>query len=251
MSAESDIKINRLTTDRDLYRQRVSSRTAYHWQISYRFTNLYIASDRDIADAVVKYLPRFYRILETVATENPSFLKALSPISISGNYPPIISRMIARSKQFKVGPMAAVAGAACDYLAEKAGSRCSTLIIENGGDTYIKSKQDIVAQVFTSSSRLSDKIKLNIPHHITPCGLCCSSGQFGHSLSLGKSEIACVLASTATAADAAATALANHILEDSHIGPALDRFKGEKGLWGLLAVKDKKIGLWGKLELCA
>ena len=249
MSANSNPKINKLTADRDIYRSKISTRLPYRWNINYRHSDLYVASDKDVAAYIAGYLVKFYTAIETVIDKNPVFLKALSPVALPGEYAPVIGQMLAKSRQFKVGPMAAVAGAVCDYLGQKTGTRCSELIIENGGDTYIKSSQDITAQVFTANSNLTNNINLHIPHQITPCGLCCSSGKFGHSFSMGKADIACVLATTAIAADAAATAMANCISSPEHVERAIEKFKSQKGILGLLALKDKTIGIWGQVQL--
>jgi ApbE superfamily uncharacterized protein (UPF0280 family) len=44
-----------------------------------------------------------------------------------------------------------------------------------------------------------------------PVGVCSSSGRIGHSLSMGNSDVVCVIAKSAPLADAAATALANMV----------------------------------------
>ncbi|MEE8324340.1 MAG: hypothetical protein V3R31_01660 [Candidatus Humimicrobiaceae bacterium] len=59
----------------------------------------------------------------------------------------------------------------------------------------------------------------------TPCGICSSSGSFGHSLSLGKSDLVTVMSRTATIADAAATAIANTINCEEDMDNAITRFK--------------------------
>ncbi len=44
---------------------------------------------------------------------------------------------------FNVGPMASIAGALCDHIAKSLKNRCSFLVIENGGDVFIKSSDQI------------------------------------------------------------------------------------------------------------
>ena len=248
MSANSNPKINKLTADRDIYRSKISTRLPYRWTINYRHSDLYVASDKDVAAYIAGYLVKFYTAIETVIDKNPVFLKALSPVALPGEYAPVIGQMLAKSRQFKVGPMAAVAGAVCDYLGQKTGTRCSELIIENGGDTYIKSSQDITAQVFTANSKLTNNINLHIPHQITPCGLCCSSGKFGHSFSMGKQILLC-FSYHCHAADCCGYCYGNCISSPEHVERAIEKFKSQKGILGLLALKDKTIGIWGQVQL--
>jgi len=246
---EPDINIESLTEDKFAYRKKINSKTAYNWHVVFRHSDLYVASNKNIIDSLVKYLAEFYQAIEGVAAGNPSFLKSLSPIRQNPAYPPIINEMIRKSALYGVGPMASVAGAACDYIGRRLTSQCSTIIIENGGDVFIKCDHDVIAGIYTRDSSISEKLKLRIGHQYTPCGLCSSSGVFGHSLSLGKSDLACVLATTTIAADAAVTAMANRISAENDIQTAINEFKKMASIRGLLAIKDKKIGIWGQLEL--
>ena len=72
-------------------------------------------------------------------SRSEAFGKNLTPVSILDSYPPIIKNMCRAAEIFGVGPMAAVAGAVCDKIAESISGSCEFLMIENGGDVYIKS----------------------------------------------------------------------------------------------------------------
>ncbi len=75
--------------------------------------------------------------------------------------------------------------------------------------------------------------------------ICSSSGSFGHSLCLGKSDLVTVQSRTATIADAAATAIVNTINSEEDIDKVITRFKKYGEIEGLIIIKNKKIGLWG------
>ena len=79
-------------------------------------------------------------------------------------------------------------------------------------------------------------------------GICTSSGTVGHSLSFGKADAVAVIASSATLADAAATAICNSIKTPSDIEPAVEREKERGLLRGLLVVMGKHVGAWGEME---
>ena len=86
-----------------------------------------------------------------------------------------------------VGPMAAVAGAIAILPRDLAGFT-SDLIIENGGDIYLKSRTDRLLGIFAGKSPLSGKIGIEIAGGDTPLGISTSSGTVGHSLSFGKAR---------------------------------------------------------------
>ena len=151
--------------------------------------------------------------------------------------------MCRKAAIFNVGPMATVAGAVCEYLASNLLKYCSYLIIENGGDVYIKSKKDINVGVYLKNKYFKDKIDLKVKAKDTPCGLCSSSGSFGHSLSMGKSDLVVTLAKSAISSDGAATAVANSIGSSNDISRSINHYKKFNDIKGILIVKDDKLGL--------
>ncbi|MCL1979667.1 MAG: hypothetical protein FWG62_01145, partial [Proteobacteria bacterium] len=56
-----------------------------------------------------------------------------------------------------------------------------------------------------------------------------------------------VVARDAALADAAVTLVCNLIARERDVGPVLDRVGAIAGIDGILAVKNGKIGLWGRL----
>ena len=157
--------------------------------------------------------------------------------------------MCKKTAIFNVGPMAAVAGAVCDYLASGLGSSCRHLIIENGGDVFIKSDRDIDVGVYLKNKHFADRIYLKVKAGYTPCGLCSSSGSFGHSLSIGKSDLVTVMAESTISADSAATSVANNINSSKDILKTINSYKIIKDIKGILIVKNNKLGVWGNIEL--
>jgi len=81
------------------------------------------------------------------------------------------------------------------------------------------------------------------------CGICSSSGTMGHSLNLGKSDLVTVMAESAAMADAAATAVANSIMENSDVEKSINIYKKYKEVKGIIIIKDNSIGLWGELQI--
>ena len=255
MTDQKDINIRRVLpgsnayADRDIYRNKISAEGRYSFRLDYKYSGLYIICDRDIGSELEEPVLSFYRNIETVIDEHTDFEKSLVPIKAAKDLPRIIKEMCSAGEVFSVGPMATIAGALCDYLAKSLIGRCSFLMIENGGDVYIKSGDPLEVGIFTKNIYFRDKLTLLIEAGQTPCGICSSSGSFGHSLSLGKSDLVTVLSRTATIADAAATSIANTVNHEEDIDKAIARFSKYKEVEGLIIIKNKRIGLWGKLQL--
>ena len=181
-------------SDRDIYRKNVKTGEKYHWKISYQYSDLLVSSDKNIVGLIKEPLKEIYSFLNGCFKEDPSFLKSLSPVKIRPGYPEIIKKMCLLSAEFNVGPMAAVAGTVNEFLAEKLNKHCGNLIIENGGDLYLKSKKDRILGIYVKNDYFKDGISIKIKASGMPCGVCASSGTFGHSLSLGKCDLAVVVA---------------------------------------------------------
>ncbi len=244
-----DLIPEKLDLDRGIYRKNILQSHRYAWQASYRHTELLISADSDIKEKIKGLLEEIYRQLDYCIQKEPAFLKSLSPVKVKPFFPEAIRNMCRLSALFNVGPMAAVAGAVNDFLAAGLKSSCNELIIENGGDLYIKSGRDINTGVYVKNSFFKDLITVQVDSADMPCGICSSSGTFGHSLSLGNCDLAVVLSDSSTGADAAATAVANSINTVEDIRKSIDFFKGLSPVKGLLIIKKDIVGIWGKIRL--
>jgi ApbE superfamily uncharacterized protein (UPF0280 family) len=254
MDYEKDVSLNRISsetayTDRNIYRKNISVKGKYSYRLKYKYTDLFITCDREISKEVKEPVVSFYNGLEEVLSRHEVFGKSLTPVKIIDNYPPIIKKMCRAAEVFKVGPMAAVAGAVCDRIAQSISGSCDFLMIENGGDVYIKSSIPVSAVLFSSSRYFRDRLNIRITADTTPCGLCSSSGIIGHSLSLGKSDLVTVMSESTVMADTAATAIANSIKEKADVDKALAHYRDYKQIKGLIIIKDDRLAIWGELQL--
>jgi uncharacterized protein len=254
MGYTGDLNINRLDPSagydsRSIYRNSVSIKDKYFYRLRYKYTDIFITSDRDILKELEEPVTSFYSGIEGIISHDRTFMKSLEPVKEKQYYPGYIKKMCQASYRFGVGPMAAVAGAVCDRIAEKISGKCGFLMIENGGDVFIKSKKPVRIGLFSYNSFFSDRLNIVIGAKQTPCGICSSSGTMGHSLNLGKSDLVTVMAESATMADAAATAVANSVLENADIGRSVRLYKKYKEVKGIIIIKDDRIGIWGNLQL--
>lgn len=199
-------------------------------------------------EIVTAEIVRQRQILEEYIHRHPDFLKSLVPVELISDAPDVAHRMARAAKLVGVGPMAAVAGVMAQLSAQAAiGAGAREVIVENGGDIYLLATGPVTVSIYTGGGELSEQLGLSLNTQDTPISICSSSGQMGHSMSLGRCDLATVVSKDAALADAAATQAANLVTKIEDIELALKRIAAIDGIDGLIIVKDKKIGLAGKL----
>ena len=162
--------------------------------------------------------------------------------------PPIVRNMLAKSKICGVGPMAGVAGAVSEFVGNDLLTQTENLIIENGGDIFIKSKNKLTVSVFAGESALSYKVNFIVKPENTPLGICTSSATVGPSLSFGIADAVCVISPSATLADAAASAIGNKVKSKKDIKTALDYGIKISGVIGIIIICGNDMGAIGEVE---
>ena len=144
--------------------------------------------------------------------------------------------------------MAAVAGAFSDLLgAFLLKNGASDVIVENGGDIFLRITEPRTIGIHAGTSKLSDRLAFNVKPEETPMGICTSSDSVGPSISLGKSDASTVVADSSALADAAASAIGNAVKGDDALNKAITVAKRLNGVRGVLVIKGEEIGAWGKL----
>jgi ApbE superfamily uncharacterized protein (UPF0280 family) len=145
--------------------------------------------------------------------------------------------------------MAAVAGAFAEFVGKELLRFSPEVIVENGGDIFLKTGKKRLVGVYAGESLYTGKIALQIEPADTPLGVCTSSGTVGHSLSFGKADAVVVLSPSTPLADAAATAIGNIVKTVDDIQKALDFARSIAGLIGTAVIINDKMGVWGKINL--
>ena len=199
-------------------------------------------------DAVTEEIVRQRKILEDYIERHPDFRHSFEPIELHPDAPEVAQRMARAGRLVGVGPMAAVAGAMAQCACEaglEAGAQ--EAIVENGGDIYLRAAKPVIIGLGTGNTELADRLAFSLQADDTPIAICSSSGQMGHSESLGECDLATVVAKDAALADAAATQAANFVRTVEDVDSALERIAGIKGIEGVLIVKDDRVGLAGQL----
>ena len=205
--------------------------------------------DSAIYKAALKSVRGHRNKIEEYIKRHPEFLTSLEPIVPDPDADLIVHKMCEAAKKAQVGPMAAVAGAIGEMVGYDVLNYCDEVIIENGGDIFIKTNSVRKIGIYAGKSPFNEKIALKITPEQTPAGVCTSSGTVGHSLSFGKADAAVIVSKNAFLADAVATAVGNKVKKPDDIESALKFASGIEGVNGAVIIIGDKIGAWGDIEL--
>ena len=235
--------------DRELYRGTITATDLVRAQVVVKETDLMVLSEHEIGDLVRDIVLTQRDRLERFIAVNPVFRDSLLPLAVPDTAPGIVKSMALAGQAAGVGPMAAVAGAICEAVAVGLGGSVRELILENGGDLYVSSTRERIVGIFTGTGEHGADIGLRLAAGSTPVGVCTSSGRIGHSLSLGDSAAATVLARSCALADAAATAVGNRVRGRDGIREGLAAARDIPGILGVVVLRDGQLGAWGDVEI--
>lgn len=225
------------------------------YRAEYLETDLWVAIDSESykpeAESYTMDRILCYRsILADHIKEHPGFQSSLAPLLTPTGVHPMVYEMYEASRVSGTGPMSAVAGAIAEHICNDLRTKFSLreVIIENGGDIFMKITSPATISVYAGSSPLSDRIGLVIMPEDTPLSVCCSSGTVGHSLSFGVAD-ACVIACRSGAqADAYATAFCNEVKSIDMVSKVTELALQKPDIISVVIIKDDKIGLGGRIE---
>lgn len=236
-----------------LYRGRCTAREGeYAFQLVVEETDLQVIVDarqRELARPMLDFVTSLRGQIKNWMTLHPEFRTSLVPVAAPEEAPEVVRRMAAGAAVADVGPFAAVAGVIAQMTAEAFVHVSPDIIIENGGDAYLFSQKDRVVGLLANPEE-GTSIGVTVRREDCPVSLCASSAIIGHSLSLGRGDLAVARARDAALADAAATALCNMLRTGRDVRRALERAE-LLGLEGAFVQCEGRIGVWGNMELVA
>jgi len=210
-------------------------------------TDLCIWATKDLTKMAFESVLKYRFQLEEYIKQYPLFKSTIKPLSIDYNAPEIVKSMMQASQKAGVGPMAAVAGAIAEYVGMDLLSHTNKVVVENGGDIFIKVDKKMQIKIYAGQFNNTGKTAIEVDPDHTPLGVCTSSGTIGHSFSYGKADAVTAVASSAILADAAATALANHINKVADMDKAIRLASNIKGLKGAVLIKDGIKKVYGRV----
>ena len=245
----SKVRMNKKPFGCHEYRSKVNPRDLISFEIIKGETNIRAAAEKDLRKEAFDIVCKYRKVLSDYIKNNPEFGRSFVPLPVEKEAPEIVRQMSAAAEIAGVGPMASVAGAIAEFTGKDLLKHSSQVIVENGGDIYLKIKTRRIMCVNTGSASWTDKLRLSIKPEQTPLGLCTSSGTLGHSYSEGKADAVAILADSAILADAVATKICNIVKSPKDVNSGIKTGKQIKGIKGILIVCGKKLGLWGEIQL--
>jgi ApbE superfamily uncharacterized protein (UPF0280 family) len=231
------------------YRHWIKDSDLVSFEVTVGQTDLYIRSQRNLKDKALDSVLKHRAPLEAYIEHHPLFLTTLDPYQAESEAPAIVKEMTRVSQLTGVGPMAAVAGAIAEAVGKDLLAFSPEVIVENGGDIFLKIAKKRLVGIYAGQSSFTKKIALEIMPGETPLGICTSSGTVGHSLSLGSADAVIVLSPSASLADAAATALGNVVKAADDIPQAIKKAQNIEGLRGVVIIVGDKMGVWGRVKI--
>jgi len=232
-----------------VYRELITPRDLFSFQVEIKESNLFVLASRKLPKQTEEALVWCRKDIEQYIYRNPIFRTTFKPFPLEGGMPPIVRTMAEAGREAGVGPMAAVAGAIAEFVGKELLNYCDQVIVENGGDIFMKVKRRRIVGIYAGDSPLSKRIALQIEPQDTPLGICCSAGTFGHSQSLGTADAVIILSPFTALADAVATAVGNLVKDEAGIQKGLEFVRKIPFIRGGVIVKEKKMGAWGRLRI--
>jgi len=220
------------------------------FQVTIEESDLRITARRDLAEDAGAFLSLIRGGLKNYMLLHPGFARSMVPLPEDPAAPSPADTMLAAARACGVGPMAAVAGAIAQAVADKFAPVSPDFLVENGGDIYMHSTRERLVALLAEPVK-GARLALRLPAGDFPVALCTSSATIGHSRSFGAADLVTVKAKSGAFADAAATALGNLARSADHLPLVLERAQelARSGLLGVFVQAGGKIGVWGEMEL--
>lgn len=236
------------------YRNMYNQEDLRHFKVMVEETDLDIAVRKDRFDEKIKNLAYAIvreerEVLKEYIKRDPVFLSTLEPYRPLPGAPFSAEKMSAAAGLAGVGPMAAVAGYFSEAVGRKLSAYSSEVIVENGGDIWLKTKKIRRVGIFAGDSPFSNRIALEVNPVHSPLGICTSSGTVGHSLSFGRADAMVIVSESAILADAVATAACNMVKTEEDIEAAVNFALDIPGITGALCILGEKMAAAGKIKL--
>ena len=231
------------------YRNLIETTQLQAYKVVVKETDLMVYTETKLIDETRELVLEQRGYVEAFIKSHPDFARALIPWQLDGPAPGIIENMVKAARTAGVGPMAAIAGAIAEQVGFGLLELTDQVIIENGGDVFIKTNSSVTIAIFAGKSPLSLRLGIRLKSKSKPQAVCTSSGTIGHSLSLGKADAVCVVAESCSIADAGATSIGNLINSPADIEGAIRAGRRFGELSGIVVIVDEKVGMWGDLEV--
>ena len=234
------------------YRRNVDATDLVRFSAALGETDLLVLADTNLAEQALETVRSIRAEIQGHILNRREFVTSMEPLPLpekvaSADLPPVVVAMYRAAQIAGTGPMAAVAGAVAEAVGDSLLQYSRQVIVENGGDIFIKSDEPRTVSIYAGDAALSEKIGLVVPPGRV--GICTSSATVGHAISIGCADAAVVVCSDTALADAMATALGNRVKSADDIEPALDWVQQVEGVLHAAVVFRDHFGTWGQFEV--
>jgi len=230
------------------YRTATQATDLFAYRIKINQSDLFVLTPHDRRKEAFDTLLEVRASLESYLKIHEEFATSLVPLEPKPVAPDIVKEMCWAAKIARVGPMAAVAGAIAQAVGERLFRLEKEVIVENGGDIFLKGKKKRTIALYAGDSPLSMKIGIRVSPE-GGLGVCSSSAKVGHSLSFGCAHCVTVITPKASLSDALATHLGNLVKKPKDVESVLLKGASYPFVKGIVVIVEDKLGAWGEIEL--
>lgn len=239
-----------------IYRNQFSQQRFRSLMVNYKETDLWIGVDpesfrEEMREAILTKVIAFRTEMEAYLLTDPVFGRTFEPHVVKPNAPEIVNRMAEAARCAGVGPMASVAGAFAEMVGQHLMQQfeIQELVVENGGDIFLKIERNLLMSVYAGNSPLSEKIGIEIPVSESPLGVCTSAGTVGPSVSLGKTDATMIICRNTALADAFATGFGNLVQNPEDVQWVTQQTERFPEILSAVIICHDKIGIRGQFEM--
>ena len=238
------------------YRNQFSQHRFRSFEVIYKETDLWIGVDpasfqEEMKNVSLLKVKELRSEMEQYLLKDPIFAKTFDPHLEEPNAPEIVKIMAEAATRAGVGPMAAVAGVFAEavgrHLMEQ--FEIQELVVENGGDIFLKIERNLLMSVYAGNSPLSEKIGIEIQAEESPLGVCTSAGTVGPSISFGKADAAMIVCRNTALADAFATAFGNRVKTPDDVQAVIGQTEQFPEILSAVIICRDKMGIRGTFEM--
>jgi len=238
------------------YRNQFSKQRFQSFGVNYKETDLWIGVDptsfrEEMKEVAHSKVVQLRSEMEAYLLSDPVFGKTFEPHQVEPNAPEIVRWMAEAANRAGVGPMASVAGAFSEMVGRHLMQQfeIQELVVENGGDIFLKIEQNLLMSVYAGNSPLSGKIGIEIQAFESPLGVCTSAGTVGPSISLGKTDATMIVCRNTALADALATTFGNLVQVPEDVQAVTQQTEHFPEILSAVIICRDKIGIRGKFEM--
>lgn len=238
------------------YRSQFSQQRFRSFVVNYKETDLWIGVDppsfrEEMMGISLLKVKELRSVLEAYLLTDPVFGKTFEPHRVEPNVPEIVKVMAEAANRAGVGPMASVAGAFAEMVGQHLIQQFSIqeIVVENGGDIFLKINRNLLMSVYAGNSPLSGKIGIEIQASESPLGVCTSAGTVGPSVSLGKTDATMIICRNTALADAFATGFGNLVQNPEDVQVIINQTERFPEILSAVIICHDKIGIRGQFEM--